>query len=77
MGFGARSSVRESKTNPDIGARATAHIFSKDFVIHVDASKAGARAFLAQHKGESAVIIAKIFHPFNDSKRHYSASFEE
>ena len=51
--------------------------FSRDFVIHVDASDAGAGAFLAQHKGEDLAIIAYFSHRFNDSQRHYSATLKE
>ena len=51
--------------------------FSKDFVIHVDASEAGAGAFLGQHKGDDLVIIAYFSHRFNDSQRHYSATLKE
>ena len=50
---------------------------NRDFVIHVDASKAGAGAFLAQYKGEDLVIIAYFSHRFNDSQRHYSATLKE
>ena len=40
--------------------------FSKDFAIHVDASEAGAGAFLAQQKGDGLVIIACFSQRFND-----------
>ena len=50
---------------------------SRGFVIHVDASEAGAEAILAQHKGEDLVIIAHLSHRFNDSQRHYSATLKE
>ena len=40
---------------------------SRGFVIHVDASEAGAEAILAQHKGEDLVIIAHLSHRFNYS----------
>ena len=51
--------------------------FSRDFVIHVDASEAGAVTLLAQHKGEDLVIIAYFSHRFNDSQRQYSATLKE
>lgn len=51
--------------------------FSKDFVIHVDASEAGAGAFLGQQKGDDLVIIAFFSHRFNESQRHYSATLKE
>ena len=51
--------------------------FSKDFAIHVDASEAGAGAFLAQQKGDDFVITAYFSQRFNDSQRHYSATLKE
>ena len=50
--------------------------FSNDFAIHVDASEAGAVAFLAQQKGDDFVIIAYFSQRSNDSQRHYSATFK-
>ena len=41
--------------------------FSKDFAIHVDASEAGAGAFLAQQKGDDLVIVAYFSQRFTDS----------
>ena len=40
---------------------------SRDFVIHVDASEAGAGAFLAQNNGDDSVIMAYFSHRFNYS----------
>ena len=51
--------------------------FSKPFVIHVDASNAGAGAFLAQQNGDDLNIIAYYSQRFNDSQRHYSATLKE
>ena len=51
--------------------------FCQDFAIHVDASEAGAEAFLAQQKGDDLVIIAHFSQRFNDSQRHYSATLKE
>ena len=51
--------------------------FSKSFVIHVDASNAGAGAFLAQQDGDDLKIIAYYSQRFNDSQRHYSATLKE
>ena len=50
--------------------------FSQDFAIHVDASEAGAGAFLAQQKGGD-LVIANYSQRFNDSQRHYSATLKE
>ena len=51
--------------------------FSKSFVIHVDASNAGAGAFLAQQDGDDLKIIAYYSQRFNNSQRHYSATLKE
>ena len=51
--------------------------FSKSFVIHVDASNAGAGAFLASQDGDNLKIIAYYSQRFNDSQRHYSATLKE
>ena len=49
--------------------------FSREFVIHVDAtsSEAGAGAFLAQLNGDDLSIIAYFSQCFSRSQRHYSA----
>ena len=51
--------------------------FSKEFTIHVDASEAGAGAFLAQQNGDDLNIIAYFSQRFNKSQRHYSATMKE
>ncbi|CAB1112072.1 unnamed protein product [Ectocarpus sp. CCAP 1310/34] len=51
--------------------------FSKEFVIHVDASETGAGAFLAQRNGDDLNIIAYFSQRFNKSQRHYSATMKE
>ena len=51
--------------------------FSKDLAIHVDASRAGAGAILAQRKGDDLVIIACFSQRFDDSQRHYCATLKE
>ena len=51
--------------------------FSQDFAMHLDASEAGAGAFLAQQKGDDLVIIAHFNQRFKYSQRHYSATLKE
>ncbi|CAB1103188.1 unnamed protein product [Ectocarpus sp. CCAP 1310/34] len=52
--------------------------FSKEFVIHVDASNVGTRAFLAQQDGDDLKIIAYFGQRFNKSQLHYySATMKE
>ena len=51
--------------------------FSKEFVIHVDASEVGAGAFLAQTNGNDLNIIAYFSQRFNKSQQHYSATMKE
>ena len=51
--------------------------FSKEFVVHVDASETGAGAFLAQKNGDDLNIIAYFSQHFNMSQRHYSATMKE
>ncbi|CAB1120736.1 unnamed protein product [Ectocarpus sp. CCAP 1310/34] len=50
--------------------------FSKEFVIHVDASNAGTGAFLAQEDGDDLKIIAYFSQRFNKSQLHYSATMK-
>ena len=49
---------------------------SRDFVMHVDVSEAGAGASLAQHKCEDLAIIAYNSDRFNDSQRYYPATLK-
>ncbi|CAB1101267.1 unnamed protein product [Ectocarpus sp. CCAP 1310/34] len=51
--------------------------FSKEFVIHVDASEVGAGAFLAQQNGDDVNIVAYFSQRFNKSQQHYSATMKE
>lgn len=51
--------------------------FTKEFVVHVDASEAGAGAFLAQQNGDDLNIIAYFSQRFNKSQQHYSATMKE
>lgn len=51
--------------------------FSKDFVVHVDASESGAGAFLAQKHGDDLHIVAYFSKRFSASQRHYSATQKE
>ena len=51
--------------------------FSKEFVVHVDASETGTGAFLAQKNGDDLNIIAYFSQHFNMSQRHYSATMKE
>ena len=44
-------------------------------LIHVDASGAGAGAFLTQQKGEDLVIIVYFSPRFDECQHHYSATF--
>ena len=48
--------------------------FFKKFIIYVDASEAGAGAFLAQQHGDDLSIIAYFSQRVNHSQRHYSAT---
>ena len=50
---------------------------SREFVIYVDASEAGAGAFLAQQNGDDFLIIAYFSQRFNRSQRHNSATKKE
>ena len=49
----------------------------KTYATYVDASEAGAGAFLAQQKADDLVISAYFSQRFNDSQRHYSATLKE
>ena len=51
--------------------------FTKDFVVHVDASEVGAGAFLAQKDGDDLNIIAYFSQRFNKAQRHYSPMMKE
>ena len=54
--------------------------FSREFVVHVDASETGCGAFLAQPSKDddkSLDIIAYYSHRFKQGQRHYSASMNE
>ena len=51
--------------------------FTKDFVVHVDASEVGAGAFLAQKDGDDLNIIAYFSQRFNKAQRHYSPTMKE
>lgn len=51
--------------------------FSKEFVVHLDASEVGAGAFLAQKNGNDLDIIAYFSQRFNKSQQHYSATMKE
>ena len=51
--------------------------FTKDFVVHVDASEVGAGAFLAQKDGDDLNIIAYFSQRFNKAQRHYSPAMKE
>ena len=56
--------------------------FTREFIVHTDASEAGEGAFLAQRSRESRSdsdldIIAYYSHRFSKSKRHYSATMKE
>ncbi|CAB1116180.1 unnamed protein product [Ectocarpus sp. CCAP 1310/34] len=50
---------------------------SQEFVIHVDASEVGARAFLAQQNGDDVNILAYSSQRFNKSQQHYPATMKE
>ena len=51
--------------------------FTKEFVVHVDASEVGAGAFLAQKNGTDLNIIAYFSQRFTKAQRHYSATMKE
>ena len=56
--------------------------FTREFIVHTDASEAGVGAFLAQRSRESSSdsdldIIAYYSHRFSKSQRHYSATMKE
>ena len=53
--------------------------FSRESVVHTDASELGAGAFLAQPSTDGKVleIIAYYSHRFSKSQRHYSATMKE
>lgn len=53
--------------------------FSREFVVHTDASELGAGAFLAQPTpdGKDLEVIAYYSHRFSKSQRHYSATMKE
>ena len=54
--------------------------FSREFVVHVDASETGCGAFLAQiskDDDKSCDIIAYYSHRFKHGQKHYSASMKE
>lgn len=51
--------------------------FSKGFVIHVNASEAGAGASLAQQEDNNVGSVAYFSQRFNDAQRHYSTTLKE
>ena len=76
MGPITRPGVRNSES-PRRPCYSFFSIFLKDFAIHVDASEAGAGAFLAQRNGDDLAVIAYFSQRFNDSQRHNSATRQE